>query len=361
MRVVVVGGPGSGKTTLARSLAPTLEAPHLELDGLWWHAGWQAAVIRLRRRACSTATFGRDRLRVAVGAVVAGDAWVVDGFYVDEIADLLWARADLIVWLDVPRWQGVGRAVRRSARRALGREPLWNGNRESLAVLTPWSVARLCRRWPTYPARIAAELGSGAYAHVTIRRVAGSRLAAVSLRPDVDIDGCARAHRRLEEAVADLGDDDVRGASLLPDWTIAHVLTHLARNADSHVRMAEGAARGEVVTQYAPDQREREIEEGATRSAHELVEDVRRTNRAAEAAWHALSDDVWTSGRSRVRQGEVPIRLQPLRRWREVEFHLADLGLGAGFTYADFDPVYVAREESDASPPRYGGRTDRDR
>jgi maleylpyruvate isomerase len=177
-------------------------------------------------------------------------------------------------------------------------------------------------------------------------------------RPDVDIAGTERAHRRLEAAIAHLTDDDVRRPSLLPDWSIAHVLTHLARNADSHVRMAEGAARGEIVWQYAEGQREREIDEGATRAAAELVVDVARANRAVEAAWHALGDEVWATGRTRVRLGEVGMRLQPLRRWREVEFHLADLGLGDGFTYEDFDPVYVEREESDVSPPRYGGRTD---
>lgn len=182
-----------------------------------------------------------------------------------------------------------------------------------------------------------------------------------SARPDIDIDGCTRAHGRLEAAIARLRDDDVRVPSLLPGWTRAHVLTHLARNADSHVRMAEGAARGEVVRQYAEGQREREIDEGSTRGARELLDDVASANRALEAAWHALSHDVWATGLTRVRQGEVAMRLHPLRRWREVEFHLADLGLGAGFTYADFDPVYVEREEDGVSPPRYGGRTDRDR
>ncbi|MET0910545.1 MAG: maleylpyruvate isomerase N-terminal domain-containing protein, partial [Ilumatobacteraceae bacterium] len=44
---------------------------------------------------------------------------------------------------------------------------------------------------------------------------------------------------------------DAELPSLLPGWTRGHVLTHIARNADSFVRLLEAAGRGEVVTQYA--------------------------------------------------------------------------------------------------------------
>jgi maleylpyruvate isomerase len=177
------------------------------------------------------------------------------------------------------------------------------------------------------------------------------------MRPDLDIAGCTASHARLQATIDGLTDADVRAPSLLPDWSIGHVLTHVARNADSHVRMLEGAARGEVVWQYGPDQREREIEEGAGRPAAAIVADVRAANAALEAAWAALADDVWATGLTRVLAGEVPVALQPLRRWREIEFHHADLGLG--FTYDDFDATYVGREEADVAPPRWGGRTDR--
>jgi maleylpyruvate isomerase len=44
---------------------------------------------------------------------------------------------------------------------------------------------------------------------------------------------CREAQARLMQQVAHLSDNGIRSPSLLPDWTLAHVLTHLARNADA--------------------------------------------------------------------------------------------------------------------------------
>jgi len=54
------------------------------------------------------------------------------------------------------------------------------------------------------------------------------------------------SHARLRATLAGLTDADARGPSLLPGWSVGHVLTHLARNADSLVRMLKAAARGDV-------------------------------------------------------------------------------------------------------------------
>jgi maleylpyruvate isomerase len=170
----------------------------------------------------------------------------------------------------------------------------------------------------------------------------------------IDIDGCAAATASLLRSLDGLTDEQARRPSLLPDWSVGHVLTHLARNAESVMRMVEAAQRGEVVSQYAAGQREREIEEGAGRPARALVEDVARTAAAMASTWATTSDHVWATGLCRVRSGDCPLRVVPLRRWREVELHHADLGLGFGYT--DLSPAYVAREESGVSPPPFGGR-----
>src|SRR3954470_8521222 len=98
-------------------------------------------------------------------------------------------------------------------------------------------------------------------------------------RPTAFIEGCRGSHATLERHIAGLTDEVARQPSLLPDWTVGHVLSHIARNADSVVRRLEGAARGVVVDQYVggPEGRATEIEEGAGRPATDLAADVRRT------------------------------------------------------------------------------------
>jgi maleylpyruvate isomerase len=157
-------------------------------------------------------------------------------------------------------------------------------------------------------------------------------------RPTAAIEGCLQAHRSLLQTIEGLGDDEARAPSLLPGWTRGHVLTHLARNADSVVRRLRGAAAGEVVDQYPGGRagRAADIEAGAGRPAGELVADVRATagqvddlcGSLPDAAWDGLTRDVdGTAQRAHLVVGS---------RWREVEVHHADLGLG--FTPARWSP-----------------------
>src|SRR5919198_4331383 len=102
-----------------------------------------------------------------------------------------------------------------------------------------------------------------------------------SFRPDAWIDGCLAAQARLAALVDRLSDDDVRRPSLLAGWTVGHVLTHLARNADSHVGMVQAAQRGEMVPQYAggAEERARGIEAGWSRPAAAIADDLRAAQR----------------------------------------------------------------------------------
>jgi adenylate kinase family enzyme len=118
-----VGCSGSGKTTLARSLARTLGYPHTELDAIYHQPGWtQLSDEEFRRR---------------VAAAVEADRWVVDGTY-SVVQDIVWGRADTVVWFDLPYVTVMARMIRRTVRRAVTREELWNGNREPLSNL--WSL-----------------------------------------------------------------------------------------------------------------------------------------------------------------------------------------------------------------------------
>lgn len=152
--------------------------------------------------------------------------------------------------------------------------------------------------------------------------------------PDPDVSrslrGIRESHALLDDHIAGLTDDDVRRPSLLPGWTVGHVLAHLARNADSVVRRLEGAMRGEVMDQYVggPDGRAAEIERDAHRSARELVDDVRATSTAVEAACAAMPADAWSAMSRSVDGGLQTCSRVVFSRWREVEVHLVDLGLG---------------------------------
>lgn len=161
------------------------------------------------------------------------------------------------------------------------------------------------------------------------------------LIPESDLRRVADAHRRLFTAITGLTDDAVRRPSLLPGWTVGHVLSHLARNADSHVRRADAACRGEVVDQYPGgyDSRNSEIESGAARPAEGLIDDVCRSASAAERAWAEVPEDAWTR-RSRDANGKArPLFELPSRRWQEVEVHLVDLDIG--FSYRDWPAEFV--------------------
>jgi adenylate kinase family enzyme len=119
-RVSVIGNSGSGKTTLGRQLAEALDAPFVELDGIFHQPGWTELPAK--------------QFRERVAAVTAGDRWVVDGNY-SAVRDLVWERADTVVWLTLPRWLVTARVLGRTVGRGVRRVELWNGNREQLRNL----------------------------------------------------------------------------------------------------------------------------------------------------------------------------------------------------------------------------------
>src|SRR5918997_461459 len=69
-------------------------------------------------------------------------------------------------------------------------------------------------------------------------------------RPTRDIASCRAAHERMVRVLDGVTEEVAGHPSLLPDWTVAHVVTHLARNAESMHRRIEAARRGELVEQY---------------------------------------------------------------------------------------------------------------
>ena len=128
----MVGNSGSGKSRLAAELAAALAIPHLELDGVFHQAGWQP--------------LPRPDFRAAVAGFAAGDAWVIDGNY-RAVQDLVWARADTVVWLDPSRARVMRQLGRRTLLRMVRRDELWNGNRESWTGLFRAAPEKSILRW----------------------------------------------------------------------------------------------------------------------------------------------------------------------------------------------------------------------
>jgi adenylate kinase family enzyme len=112
-RVLVAGTSGSGKTTLASRVAAVLGVPHTEIDALYHGPGWVP----------------RPEFEDDVRRLVTSPAWVTEWQYT-PVRALLAEHADLLVWLDLPALVTARQVVRRTLRRRLRREALWNGNLE---------------------------------------------------------------------------------------------------------------------------------------------------------------------------------------------------------------------------------------
>lgn len=113
-KVAVIGGTGSGKSTVSRQLAQRFGVPHIELDALFWKPGWVQ----------STA----EEFRPIVEAALDRSGWVVDGSYRSKLGTLVFDQAELIVWLDMPLRTKLMRLFRRTLRRVRTREVLWGTN-----------------------------------------------------------------------------------------------------------------------------------------------------------------------------------------------------------------------------------------
>src|SRR5919201_6914695 len=118
-RILILGRTGSGKTTLARELAGALDVPHVELDALYFGPDFSTAPLSL--------------LRVRTSAAIAGQRWVTDGNK-RAVRDLVWPRADTVVWLDYPLYVSLWRLAKRARRRtsALSAQAAQTGRRTGL-------------------------------------------------------------------------------------------------------------------------------------------------------------------------------------------------------------------------------------
>ena len=161
-RVSIVGTSGSGKTYVGAEIAKRLGIKHVELDAIHWLPGWQELPT--------------EEFRERLTEETSRESWVIDGNY-SKGRDIVWRRAEAVVWLDLPFRIVFWRILRRTVKRILTREKLWNDNVENLDALIGldsmpyWVVKTYWRRKKEYP----MLLSKPEYGHLELIRLKSDR------------------------------------------------------------------------------------------------------------------------------------------------------------------------------------------
>ena len=117
-RILVIGTSGSGKSTLARRLSELLKLPYFPSDPFYWEADWKIA--------------SDEQVLQRLVEVIARETWILDGNFEDR-RELVWGRADCIIWLDYSLPTVLSRVVLRNLRWFVTQQRIWSGNRMTLA------------------------------------------------------------------------------------------------------------------------------------------------------------------------------------------------------------------------------------
>ncbi|WP_211355035.1 maleylpyruvate isomerase family mycothiol-dependent enzyme [Blastococcus colisei] len=159
--------------------------------------------------------------------------------------------------------------------------------------------------------------------------------------PDTERRWWADGELAVAGIVDRMTDEELAGDSALPGWSRAHVVAHLARNADALGNLLAWARTG-VETPMYPSRavRDADIETTAARPAAELRADyVAACGRLAQAI-ETMPVEAWTA---EVRNGQgatVPASAVPWMRAKEMWVHGTDLR--AGLSFADLDAGFCA-------------------
>ncbi|GAA3447484.1 maleylpyruvate isomerase family mycothiol-dependent enzyme [Planomonospora venezuelensis] len=152
---------------------------------------------------------------------------------------------------------------------------------------------------------------------------------------------------RLLSTVAGLSDADLAEPSRLPGWTRGHLITHVARNADSLVNLVDWARTGVETPQYpSVAARDADIAAGASRPVKEQLADLEESSARLAAAFRDMPAAAWSAMVSGMQPPPHPAWYLLVRRVRETEIHHVDLG--AGYDCSDWPEPFVRRELHDA-------------
>lgn len=152
-----------------------------------------------------------------------------------------------------------------------------------------------------------------------------------------------QATQRLLDGSRVIPEPELPAPSLLPGWTRAHVLAHLARNADAMRNLLIGARTGQERPAYASaEAREAGIEQGAGQAAKDLLADLADSAMAFRTIARRLPDEAWRVPVRVLDSAPFPAAELLTRRLVEVELHHCDLDVGYG--PADWPAAFAATE-----------------
>jgi maleylpyruvate isomerase len=142
--------------------------------------------------------------------------------------------------------------------------------------------------------------------------------------------GDGAAH--LRGLMTRMGDDAFAAPSALPGWSRAHVLTHIARNADGLINLLTWARTGAPTPAYASaEQRDADIATGARRLPSEIREDVLASSDRLAQVVRKMPREAWSARVKDVQGRQLLASDIPWLRAREMWIHAVDLDVGASF------------------------------
>jgi maleylpyruvate isomerase len=151
-----------------------------------------------------------------------------------------------------------------------------------------------------------------------------------TLKHTLDWAGDGAAH--LRGLMTRMGDDAFTAPSALPGWSRAHVLTHIARNADAMINLLTWARTGTPTPAYSSrEQRDQDIDAGATRPPAVIRDDVVETSDRLARVVRAMPESAWSARVSNVQGKEIVAADIAWMRAREMWIHAVDLDVGASF------------------------------
>lgn len=163
-RICVIGTSGAGKTTLAHQVSLVLNVPHVELDSLYWEPNWR--------------TVPMDIFYSRVEKYLMANRWIVDGNY-SSVRNIVWGKADTMIWLDYGFPLVMSRVVRRTFHRIVTQQQVCNGNYEtwkkafSKESIILWALQTYGRRREEYPILFKKS----EYCHLNIVRLSSPKAA----------------------------------------------------------------------------------------------------------------------------------------------------------------------------------------